>query len=179
MMIVTKTGICGAYLIDIEPSCDERGFFARSWCKEEYTIHGLNAHVAQSGISYNKQRGTLRGLHYQEAPFEEAKTVRCSNGAVYDVIVDIRPHSDTYKMWYGIELTSENHRMLYVPEGVAHGFQTLEDDTEVTYLMSQRYHAASAKGVRWNDPAFGIQWIPMETVIISERDRQFALWEEE
>ncbi|MCR8635036.1 dTDP-4-dehydrorhamnose 3,5-epimerase [Paenibacillus radicis (ex Xue et al. 2023)] len=177
-MKFTETSIAGAYVIDIEPSNDERGFFARSWCVDEYAQYGLNTNVVQCGISYNWYKGTIRGLHYQEAPFTEAKTIRCTKGAVYDVILDIRPQSTTYKQWLGIRLTAANRSMLYVPEGVAHGFQTLEDDTELTYLLSQRYEPASARGVRWNDPAFCIQWLPMEALIISDRDQQFELWRE-
>jgi dTDP-4-dehydrorhamnose 3,5-epimerase len=177
-MKFTEIAIAGAYVIDIDPFRDERGFFARSWCAEEYARNGLNGHVMQSGVSYNLRKGTLRGMHYQEAPFAEAKTIRCTRGRIYDVILDIRPLSATYKRWSAFELTAENRRMLYVPEGVAHGFQTLEDDTEVTYLMSQSYEPASARGVRWNDPAFGIKWMPIDTFIISEKDRQFDLWRE-
>lgn len=179
-MLFTETNVAGAYAIEIEPMRDERGFFARSWCAEEYAANGLDPRVAQCGVSWNEHKGTLRGMHYQAPPFAEAKTVRCTRGAIFDVIVDLRLHSATYKRWSGTTLSADSRLMLYVPEGVAHGFVTLTDDTEVMYTMSQRYDAASARGVRWDDPAFGIRW-PAEPTphIISARDRQFAWWREE
>lgn len=178
-MKLTPARIEGAYVLELEPIHDERGFFARTWCSAEYALLGLDSHAAQCSISHNARRGTLRGLHYQKAPHAEAKTVRCTGGSLYDVIVDLRPDSPTYKCWEGFTLSAGDGRMLYVPEGVAHGYQTLEDRTEVSYVISRPFEPASARGVRWDDPAFGIAWIPMEELIINERDRQFPLWKEE
>ena len=171
-MRFNETPLLGAYLIEIEPVDDERGFFARSWCGDEFTRHGLNAGLMQCGISYNKKRGTLRGMHYQSAPFSEAKLVRCTMGAIYDVILDLRRDLNTFGRWEAIELSAANRRMLYIPEGVAHGFQTLRDDSEVFYQISECYHPECSKGVRWNDPAFGIAW-PIPEPVMSERDRAF------
>lgn len=162
-----------AFLIDLEHKEDERGFFARSYCREEFTAHGLNPELVQSNISYNTKRGTLRGMHYQRSPFEEAKVVRCTQGVLFDVIVDLRPSSSTFCRWYGAELTAENRLALYVPEGFAHGFLTLASGTEVLYQMSTSYEPGAAAGVRWNDPAFGIVW-PGEVAVISERDNGYA-----
>lgn len=173
-MIFTETKLKGAFLIDIEPREDERGFFARSWCEDEFAKYGLNTRVVQCNISFNKKRGTLRGMHYQSEPFPEAKLARCTAGAIYDVILDLRPNSPTFKQWVSVELTAENRRALYIPEGFAHGFQTLEDNTEVFYQMSEFYHPECARGVRWDDPAFGIEW-PIEEIIISVSDKQFTL----
>lgn len=169
-MIITETKLQGAYLIELELLKDERGFFARTWSAEEFSEHGLNPKIAQCNTSMNKQKGTLRGMHYQIAPHEEAKLVRCTAGAIYDVIVDLRPDSPTRSQWFGVELTSQNRQMVYVPPGFAHGFQTLVDETEVFYQVSEYYHQESARGVRWDDPAFGIEW-PLEVSVISERDR--------
>lgn len=144
--------------------------FARTWCRHEFESKGLNSQLAQCSVSFNTRKGTLRGIHYQAAPYPETKLVRCTKGAIYDVIVDLRPVSSTYKQWIGAMLTAENRRMLYVPEGCGHGFLTLEDETEVFYQMSEFYHPDLARGVRWNDPAFGIAW-PVEIEQISERDR--------
>ena len=171
-MIFKETKLKGAYIIEIEPIEDERGFFARSFCEEEFKKHGLNPHIAQCNISYNEKKGTLRGMHYQVAPHEEVKLVRCTMGAIYDVIIDLRPDSSTFKQWIGVELTKENHQMLYVPEGFAHGFQTLEDCTEVLYQISEFHHPEWARGVRWNDPTFGIFW-PVNVEIISVGDQQY------
>ena len=167
-----ETSLKGAFLVELEPMIDERGLFARTWCQREFAAHGLNQNLVQCNISFNVSKGTLRGMHYQVEPFEEAKVVRCTRGALYDVIIDLRPDSATFKQWLGVELTAENRRMLYIPEGIAHGFLTLEPQTEVFYQMSEFYHPESARGVRWNDPAFGIQW-PQEVLIISEKDRQY------
>jgi dTDP-4-dehydrorhamnose 3,5-epimerase len=156
-MKFTETRLKGAYIIEIEPIEDERGFFARSWCKQEFEAHGLNPEIVQSRISFNKRKGTLRDMHYQASPHEEAKRIRCTMGAIFDVIIDLRADSSTFKQWEGSELTAENHRMLYVPEGFAHGFLTLTDDTEVLYQISTFYEPASARGIRWDDPAIGIQ----------------------
>ena len=171
-MIFTETKLAGAFVIELERHTDERGFFARTFCQQEFEAHGLKAEVAQCNVSFNKRKGTLRGMHYQAAPFAEAKLVRCTAGSIYDVIIDLRPASATFKRHFAVELSAENHRMLYIPEDFAHGFQTLEDNTEVFYQMAQRYSAEHARGVRWNDPAFGIEWPKSERIII-ERDRNY------
>jgi dTDP-4-dehydrorhamnose 3,5-epimerase len=172
-MIFTETKLKGAFVIDIELHEDERGFFARSWCEDEFKKHGLNQRLVQCNISFNKKRGTLRGMHYQVEPFAEAKLVRCTMGALYDVIIDLRPNSATFKQWISVELTAENHRALYIPENFAHGFQTLIDNTEVFYQMSELYHPECARAVRWDDPAFGIEW-PSGPRVISRRDNEDA-----
>ena len=171
-MVFTEMTLQGAFIIDIEPVADERGFFARSWCQREFAAHDLCTQWVQCNISFNKQRGTLRGMHYQVAPFAETKLLRCTSGALYDVIIDLRPESSTFKQWMAVELTAANHRMLYVPEGFGHGFQTLEDNTEIFYQMSQFYAPEYARGIRWDDPTFKISW-PVDARIISERDRSF------
>jgi dTDP-4-dehydrorhamnose 3,5-epimerase len=168
----TETPIRGAYLIDIEPVEDERGFFARTYDADELRRRGLDARVAQCSVSFSARRGTLRGMHYQRAPHSETKLVRCTRGAIYDVVIDLRPSSPSFKQWFGAELTARSHRMLYVPEGLAHGFQTLEDDSEVAYQISEAYHPHAAAGFRWNDPAFAIRW-PLDVTAIAERDRSF------
>ena len=168
----------GAFLIDLEPHQDERGFFARSYCREEFASRGLNPSVAQCSVSFNRKKGTLRGMHYQSDPHEEAKLVRCTNGAIFDVIIDLRRDSPTFKRHFAAELTASNRRLLYVPEGFAHGFQTLADDTEVFYQISVPYHAASGRGVRWDDPAFRIPWPDVEARVISEKDRSYSLFDE-
>lgn len=152
---------------------DDRGFFARTFCEKEFGEHGLEPRVAQCNISFNRRKGTLRGMHYQAAPFEEAKLVRCTMGGIFDAIIDLRRGSPTFKKSFGVELTALNRRMLYIPRDFAHGFQTLEDDTEVFYQMSQVYSAEHARGVRWNDTAFGINW-PADERIINERDKNYA-----
>ncbi len=174
-MIFTETHLKGAYIIDLELHKDERGFFGRSWCQQEFEEHGLNPRLAQCNISFNKQRGTLRGMHYQADPYPEAKLVRCTLGAAYDVIIDLRPHSVTFKRWLAMELTENNHRALYVPEGFAHGFQTLADHTEVFYQMSEFFHPEAVRGLRWNDPAFGVEW-PIEILAISDKDKYYPDW---
>jgi len=171
-VIFTETKLKGAYIIDIEKRQDDRGFFARSWCLRELESHGLNARCVQANISNSAKKGTLRGMHYQIAPFGEAKLVRCTRGAIFDVIIDLRPDSATHKHWIGVELEDRNYKMLYVPEGFAHGFVTLEDDTEVTYQVSQFYHPESERGVRYDDPAFGILW-PAEFFVVSEKDKSW------
>ena len=171
-MIFRPTPLAKAFLIDLEKREDERGFFARSWCADEFLKHGLNPRLAQCNISYNKKKGTLRGMHYQGAPFEEAKLVRCTRGSLYDVIIDLRADSPTYKEHFFQVLSRDNHIMLYVPEGFAHGFQTLEDDTEIFYQMSQSYHASYGRGVRYNDPQFDISW-PITELTIADRDRSY------
>jgi dTDP-4-dehydrorhamnose 3,5-epimerase len=168
-MIILPTRLVDARLIDLEPKPDERGFFARSWCRRELAAHGVDADIAQESVSYNRVAGTLRGLHFQKPPHEEAKIVRCTRGAIFDVIVDLRPRSPTYRQWEGFHLNAENRRALYVPKGFAHGFQTLGDDTEVFYQISAFHAPAAAAGLRYNDPAFGISW-PLPVRSISERD---------
>jgi len=171
-VIFTETTLKGAYIIDIEPIEDERGFFARSWCRKEFMDRGLNPNLVQCNISYNKRKGTLRGMHYQAEPHQEAKLVRCTRGAIYDVIVDLRQGSSTCWQWIGVELSAGNRRMLYVPEGFAHGFQTLGDETEVFYQMSEFYFQEYTGGIRWDDPAIGIVW-PEKDPILSEKDMAF------
>lgn len=177
-MIFRETELRGAFIIEPGRLENERGFFARTFCQEEFKAHGLNPGVVQCNISFNKKKGTLRGMHYHVATHEEAKLVRCSQGAIYDVIVDLRPDSPTFKQWVAVELTADNRRMLYIPEGFAHGFQTLQDNTEVLYQMSEFYHPECAKGVRWDDPAFGIEWLADDR-IISNRDKGWPLFDEE
>lgn len=172
-MKLTNLPLGGAHLVELEPVADERGFFARTWCAEEFRSYGLMSSLAQCSISFNKRRGTLRGLHYQAEPYAEAKLVRCTAGAIYDIILDLRPVSATYRKWLAVELTATNRKMLYIPEGLAHGFQTLADDSEVFYQISINYQPESACGVRWNDPMFGIEW-PIHDPIISQRDRSFS-----
>jgi dTDP-4-dehydrorhamnose 3,5-epimerase len=171
-----ETKLPGVFEICIEPMTDERGFFARSWCEREFKAHGLNPSVVQCNISFNTRKGTMRGVHYQVAPYAETKLVRCTRGAIYDVIVDLRRDSPTFKQWTAIVLTPDKRNMAYVPDDCAHGFLTLEDDTEVFYQMAGFYHAESARGVRWNDPAFGIEW-PAKVEVISERDGSYANFE--
>jgi dTDP-4-dehydrorhamnose 3,5-epimerase len=171
-MIFNETKLRGAYVIEFEPIEDERGFFARTFCLNEYEEYGLNPRIVQCNTSFNTQKGTLRGMHYQTRPHEEVRLVRCTRGSIYDVIVDLRPDSPSFKQWAAVELTEENRRMLYVPEGFAHGFQTLEDDTEVFYQISEFYAREYARGVRWNDAAFGIEW-PADGRILSARDQNF------
>ena len=167
-----ETKIRGAFEIHPEFLNDERGFFARTWCKREFEAQGLNSRLAQCNVSYNKIKGTLRGMHYQEAPHAEEKLVRCTRGAIYDVVIDLRPNSPTFKEWVGVVLDPEKRNMLFVPTGCAHGFLTLEDEAEVLYQMSEFYNAEASRGVRWDDPAFQIAW-PESVRIISERDRTY------
>jgi dTDP-4-dehydrorhamnose 3,5-epimerase len=175
-MIFQQTKLPGVFEIRIERVTDERGFFARSWCREEFEAHGLNPSLVQCNISVSKRKGTLRGVHYQAAPHWEAKLVRCTRGAIYDVAVDLRPESPTYKQWAAIVLTADDRNMAFIPEGCAHGFLTLDDETEVFYQMSEFYNAGSARGVRWDDPAFRIQW-PAKVEVISERDGAYPNFE--
>jgi dTDP-4-dehydrorhamnose 3,5-epimerase len=172
-MIFEQTAIAGVWLLEPERFEDERGFFARTWDPDEFSSRGLNPAIAQCSVSFNHRRGTLRGLHYQAAPHEEAKLVRCSSGAIFDVALDLRPESPTYKEWYGTELSAENHLELYIPEGCAHGFLSLADASEVHYQISAPYAPEAARGVRWDDPAFGITW-PGEVVVMNERDGSYA-----
>ena len=159
----------GAFIVDIEPFGDDRGMFARSWCSREFMQNGLPDTFVQCNISVNRKKGTLRGMHYQEIPYGEAKLVRCTRGAIYDVIVDLRPESETLFKWFSVILDENNRRSLFIPEGFAHGFQTLTDNAEVFYQMSEFYQPEFARGVRWNDPLFEIEW-PEDTRIISEKD---------
>jgi dTDP-4-dehydrorhamnose 3,5-epimerase len=168
-MIFTETKLKGAFIIDLEFREDERGFFARSWCAEEFDKFGLNPRLSQCNISFNKKRGTLRGMHYQVEPYSEAKLVRCTMGSIYDVIIDLRSGSPTFKNWFSVELSAQDHRALYVPVGFAHGFQTLTDSSEVFYQMSEFFHPECARGIRWNDPSFRIEW-PISPPMLSIRD---------
>jgi dTDP-4-dehydrorhamnose 3,5-epimerase len=168
----TELAVKGAYLIEPERLGDERGFFARVFCAEEMRERGLEHRVAQCSISYNQRAGTLRGMHYQAAPYGEVKLVRCTRGRAFDVVVDLRPESPTYLAWAGVELSAENRAQCYVPEGVAHGFVTLSDETELTYQISTPYVPEAARGVRWNDPAIGIEW-PVAPEVMSERDQHY------
>lgn len=169
-MIFKETNLKGAFAIELEKHEDERGFFARAWCRREFAARGLDTELAQSNISFNRKKGTLRGMHYQAPPYEETKIIRCTKGAIYDVIVDLRAGSPTYREYFSLILTAENHKILYVPKLFAHGFLTLEDDTEVFYQMSEFYNPKYARGFRWNDPAFGIEWIS-DVRVMSARDR--------
>jgi len=167
-----KTRLLGAYIVEIEKFEDERGFFARTWCQDEFNKNHLISHVVQASISFNKKKGTLRGLHYQAPPCQEGKLVRCTQGVIFDVIVDIRPDSPTYIQHMSVVLSAEERNALYIPPGFAHGFQTLEDNTEIFYQMTEAYNPRFARGFRWNDPAFNIQW-PADSRIILERDKTY------
>jgi dTDP-4-dehydrorhamnose 3,5-epimerase len=171
-----ETHLRGVFEISIERHCDERGFFARTWCEKEFVAHGLNPKLVQCNVSFNSRRGTLRGMHFQAPPRAEAKLVRCTSGSIYDVILDLRPESSTYKQWVGLTLSAQNRTMAYIPEGCAHGFITLEDDTEIFYQMSEFYDPESARGVKWDDPAFGIVW-PAQVEVISPRDASYLAFE--
>jgi dTDP-4-dehydrorhamnose 3,5-epimerase len=173
-MMFTESPLAGAFIIDMSRFEDERGFFARSFCAEEFATRGLVAGMTQCSVSFNARRGTLRGLHFQAAPHDEDKLVRCTAGAIFDVIVDLRAGSPTHRQWFGAELTGANHRSLYIPQGFAHGFISLADATEVFYMISVPYAAGFARGLRWNDPALGIRW-PIEPVVISVRDAEYPL----
>lgn len=169
-----ETPLAGAFVVEPERHGDERGYFARTFCVDEFAARGLEARIVQCSTSFNRKRGTLRGLHFQTKPREEDKLVRCTRGCIFDVMVDLRPESETYKKWFGAELSAENGRALYIPRGFAHGFQTLADGTEVLYQMSEFYHPESGRGLRWDDPAFGIQW-PLDEMIISDKDRSLPV----
>lgn len=172
-MIINETKLPGVFIIDVQRLEDERGFFGRSFCWHEFAQKGLNPEIAQCNISFNRYAGTLRGMHYQEAPHAEDKLIRCTRGSLYDVIIDLRPQSPTFKQWFSLELTEDDPKMLYIPKGCAHGFQTLKDNTEIFYQMSEFYHPESARGVRWNDPVFRIDWRAGIPMILSERDRNW------
>jgi dTDP-4-dehydrorhamnose 3,5-epimerase len=171
-MIFTVTPLAGAYLIDLKKITDERGFFARAWCRDTLKQQGLNPDQTQLNVGFSHKKGTLRGMHFQKAPHAEVKIVRCTRGAVFDVMVDLREGSATRGKWFGIELSQDNHQQLYIPEGFAHGYQTLADNCEIEYSTTHVYAAASASGVRHDDPAFGIQW-PLPVTVISEPDRKW------
>lgn len=173
-MRFSETRIPGAWIIDPAPIEDARGLFATTWLPEEFVARGLDPSLAQCNLAFNRRRGTLRGLHFQRAPHEQVKIVRCTRGALLDVIVDLRPESPTYRTWASVELTADNRRMIYVPAGTAHGYLTLADETEVYYHASKKWAPAHEWGVRWNDPALGIEW-PFEPVVISEKDRTWPL----
>jgi len=175
-MTFRETNLPGVFEIQLELKSDERGFFARAWCQKEFESHGLNTKLAQCSVSFNTRKGTLRGLHYQDVPFGEVKLVRCTTGSIYDVVVDLRPQSPMFKNWVAVVLTAEKRNMVYVPEGCAHGFVTLENATEVFYQISEFYHPELSRGVRWDDPAFQIVW-PGEVEVISERDRTYPDFE--
>ncbi|HLP17688.1 MAG TPA: dTDP-4-dehydrorhamnose 3,5-epimerase [Bacteroidota bacterium] len=174
-MIFTETSLKGAFTIDLAPHSDERGFFARSFCRKEFEAHGLDPAVLQCNISLNHKKGTLRGMHFQTAPFEEVKIVRCTRGEIVDTIIDLRRESSTYLQWISVHLTENNHTMLYVPRHFAHGFQALADNTELMYQVSQEYSPAHATGVRFDDPAFGIKW-PLPVSVISKADSSWPLY---
>lgn len=169
-MIFTETKLKGAFILEIKKLEDERGFFGRSWCASELAAHGLKNDIKQANTSMSLKKGTIRGMHYQNDPYQETKLVRCTRGAIYDVIIDLRKESPTYKQWIGVELTQDNYKMLYVPEDFAHGFITLEDKCEVSYLVTQFYTPGAEAGIRWNDPTFAIQW-PISPSVISEKDK--------
>ena len=171
-MIFRETKLPGVFEIEVEPKTDDRGFFARTWCRKEFADRGLNANVVQCSVSFNSRKGTLRGMHYQLEPQVETKLVRCTSGAIYDVALDLRPESPTFKEWVAVVLAAENRKALYVPEGCAHGFLTLEDETEVFYQMSEFHNVELARGVRFDDPEFSIHW-PEKIEVISERDRNY------
>lgn len=172
-IIFTETNLKGAFLVDLERHTDERGFFARTYCEREFELHGLKSRFVQCNVSFNRFSSTLRGMHFQAAPCEEAKLVRCTAGSIFDAIIDLRQDSRTFKQYFSVVLSAENRSMLYIPEGFAHGFQTLQDNTEVFYQMSEFYSPEHARGVRWNDPAFGIAWPESERIII-DRDNSYV-----
>jgi dTDP-4-dehydrorhamnose 3,5-epimerase len=174
-MKLTETGLPGAFIVQIEPIEDERGFFARSWCAREFAAAGLHSEFVQCNISWNRRRGTLRGMHFQAAPHEETKLVRCTRGSVFDVVADPRPDSPTFGQWVGVELSAANRSMLYIGRGLAHGFQTLEPDSELFYQMGEFYAPGNERGFRWDDPTFGIEWPAASDAIISPRDRALPL----
>jgi dTDP-4-dehydrorhamnose 3,5-epimerase len=173
-MLFIETKLKGAFVIELEKYSDDRGFFSRAWCQKEFKEQGINSRFVQANIGFSKNSGTIRGIHYQIAPFEEAKLVRCIRGAIFDVVLDLRPELPSFKQWFGVELSDENRKMLYVPEGCAHGYQTLVDNTEVFYQVSQVYSAESERGIRWNDPEFDIEWPIDEDLVISEKDQNWS-----
>jgi dTDP-4-dehydrorhamnose 3,5-epimerase len=175
-MIFTETPLKGAYIIEPEKKEDNRGFFARTFCQKEFESYGLNPFIAQCNISLNLKKGTVRGMHYQMHPYEEEKVVWCARGAIYDVIVDLRNTSNTYKKWFGVELSEDNYKMLYIPKGFAHGFQTLKDETLIFYQMTEYYNPDYARGIRWDDAEVGIEW-PLKEITMSEKDKMLGYLE--
>jgi dTDP-4-dehydrorhamnose 3,5-epimerase len=171
----TPASLAGAWVIEPERLEDERGYFARTFCRDEFLSRGLNPDIMQCNVSFNAKKSTLRGMHYQMSPHEEVKLVRCTRGSIFDVIIDIREGSPSVGKWFAVELSAVNGRMLYIPEGFAHGFQTLEVGSEVFYQMSEKYHPDSARGIRWNDPDIGIRW-PLANPIVSQRDANFSIF---
>ncbi|MCB1144984.1 MAG: dTDP-4-dehydrorhamnose 3,5-epimerase [Leptospiraceae bacterium] len=171
-MIFTETGIKGSFVVDLKKIGDSRGFFARAFCSKEFSEVGITSSVTQANLSYSAKKGTIRGMHFQKSPFEEMKAIRCIRGSFFDVVLDLRVDSPTYKKWYGVELSAQNQKMLIVPEGCAHGFQTLEDEIEAFYLVSKEYSPTHDSGVRYNDPAFQIEW-PLPLTEISDKDKNF------
>ena len=174
-MIFSETKLSGAYVVEIEKIEDQRGFFVRTFDKKEFSKKGLDSEFVQSSISQNKKKGTIRGMHYQGKPYEENKIVRCTKGSIFDVIIDLRSNSKTYKEWFSIELNADNYKILYIPKGFAHGFQTLENNTEVYYEITEVYDKKSSRGIRWNDPTFNINW-PLDISLISEKDNNFSFF---
>lgn len=172
-MIFKETKLAGAYVIELEKKMDARGYFARTWCREEFAAHGIHAEFLQSNTCLSHRCGTLRGLHYQMAPYEEIKLVRCIRGAIFDVIVDLRQDSHTYRQWEGVELSADNQKMFLVPTGFAHGYQTLRDNTEVNYLVTQVFSQEHERGMRWDDSSVGIEWPEVDHRIISEKDKSW------
>lgn len=177
-MIFKETKLAGACVIELEKNTDARGYFARSWCREEFAAHGIHAEFVQANTSFSHRRGTLRGLHYQIPPYEEIKLMRCIRGGIYDVIIDLRHGSPTYRQWEGVELSEDNQKMVLVPAGFAHGYQTLQDNTEVSYLVTQVFSSEHERGVRWDDPAFQVKWPEVEQQTISDKDRSWLNWSE-
>ena len=177
-MIFTPTAVDGAFIIDFEKFEDHRGFFARAFCAQEFATHGLEPHFVQANVSQNRERHTLRGMHMQDELFGEVKLARCTKGAIYNAIIDMRPDSPTFCKWTGVELTAENHRSFYIPKGCAHGYQTLTEDAEVFYMASAFYQPDSERGVRWNDPSFGIDWPVKDNLVISDKDKSWPLFKE-
>ena len=175
-MIFKETPLAGAYVVDLKRLEDPRGFFARAFCADEFKAHGMVPDVLQANLSWNEKRGTLRGMHYQLAPYQETKFIRCVRGSLYDIIIDLRPDSPTFGKSFGIELTADNRTALFVPRDFAHGFITLQDDTEAIYMVSQTYQPGSEAGIRWNDPGFKLSW-PMEPVVISDKDANWPDYE--
>ncbi len=175
-MLFTETAIAGATLIELNRLTDERGFFARAFCAEEFAAHGLETNFVQANVSKSAQKYTLRGMHLQAEPHGEVKLMRCTRGTVFDCLIDLRPESPTFKKWFGVELTADNHKMLYVPAGCAHGYQTLCDDAEVFYPVSTAYHPESEQGCRWDDPAFDIDWPEKDNPVLSDKDKAWPLW---
>lgn len=178
-MKLSPTPLAGAHVVDIDPIADARGFFARTVCTQAFAAQGINGAFIQQSVSWNRKRGILRGLHYQIAPHAEDKLVRVTRGAIFDVIVDLRAGSPTLYQWFGVELSADNHRALYIPQGFAHGFQTLEDDTEILYQMTVAFHPEAARGLRWNDPAFTIAWPDPGNAILSDKDAALPLLQQE